>query len=369
MPKVRISGGLLACLLAVYIPIAQYLFLPAPLVKTAGQEAWLALLLAGISGTLVAGLPAVWVCVRHPGQGLAGIARKLLGTWAGGVVSLIYTGLITYIYGLCLRDIVDFSQMILLPGTPGLAIVLLFAAICLYGAWHGLEPVVRVAFQTLIFMVVTAGVVPAFQLREISIKNVDPFLYRGLGAVFSAGFTALPWYTEVISIMGVVPHLKHPRNAYKWLIIGMGAAVLPLSLITLHITLTLGSDLPGRFLYPVYYVTQLISVAKILERIEVLLVIVFLVGMFIKASLYLFIAAETTAETFGLKHHHWPAMVLTAAGVVIAHLWGSTLNLLYWEGGQVSVLTRLVIEIGIPALLLTASLIRQAMQGQGSAHA
>jgi len=368
--KVRISGGLFACLLGVYLPIAQTLFLPAPMIKAAGQEAWLALIIAGIVGTLLAGLPSVWVGMRHPGLGVAQISRRLLGRWAGGPVSLFYSALLVYIFGLCIRDIIDFSHLVLLPGTPGVVIAILFAGISLYGAWHGLEPTVRVAFQALVFMVLTAFLVPMLQLREISIKNVDPFLYRGIGSVFQAAFVALPWFTEIVSILGLMQHLKHPQKAHRWLLAGGVASILPISFLTLHMTLALGSDLPARFLYPTYYLMQLISIAKILERIEVVIVTVFLTGMFIKSALYLFLAAETTAQTFGLRHHHWPAVGLTALAVVIAHMWGGILNLLSWEAGSISVWVRLSIEVGLPALLLTASFIRQAGAGQrGSAHA
>lgn len=369
MPRIQISGGLLACIIGVYLSVAQYLFLPAPLVKEVGQEAWLALVLAAVGGMLLAGVPSVLVAVRHPRLGPGQIARNLLGRWAGGLVSLLYAGGLLYILGLCLRDIVDFAQIVLLPGTPGLAIILLFGTLCLYGIWHGLEPLVRVAFQTLVFMLVAAGTLPFLQLREISIKHVDPFLYHGWGALMRATFIALPWYTEVIAVMALVQHLKHPRKAWTWLVVGTAIAVAPLALLTLHMTLSLGSELPGRFLYPTYYLVQLISIAKIVERIEIILVVLFLTGMFMKSSLYLYIAAETVAHTFGLKDHRWPATVLVVVGGVVAHLWGSTLNLLYWEGRADFILIKLGLEIGIPVLLLAASVIRQAVRGQGSAHA
>jgi spore germination protein KB len=369
VPRIQISGGLFTCLIGVYLTVAQYLFLPAPLVKEAGQEAWLALVIAGFAGTLVAGVPATLVAVRHARLGPGQIARHLLGKWVGGLVSMLYAGGLLFIFGLCLRDIVDFTQMVLLPGTPGVAIVILFGGLCLYGIWHGLEPLVRVAFQTLVFMVVAAGTLPLLQLREISIKHVDPFLYRGWGALVRATFIALPWYTEIVAVMALVQHLKHPRKVWTWLAFGSAAAVVPLAMLTFHMTLSLGSELPGRFLYPMYYLVQLISVAKIIERIEIILVIIFLTGMFIKSSLYLYIASEATAHTFGLKDHRGAALLLVVIGGVTAHLWGSTLNLIYWEDRTDFILLKLGLEVGIPVLLLTASVIRQLVRGQGSAHA
>jgi spore germination protein KB len=368
MPKVRISGGLFACICAIYLSIAQFMFLPGPLSQAAGQEAWLAVVGAGVLG-LLHGLFAAAVALRHPRLGPAQVARQGLGKWVGGGFGLVYAAYFTFILGLSLRDLLDFVQMLLLPGTPGMVIVVLFAATCLYGVWQGLEPLARVAFQTLITLVLLGLVMPLLVSREYGIKQIEPFLYRGLPGLVEATLKATSWFVESVAVMSLVPHLRQPRQAYRWLAIGMGTGVLWMAGLVAQTVLIFGSNLPERFVFPIYYMTQLISLARIVERIEIIMVIVWLAGMFIKASLYLYIAAETAGHVFGLKSHRWPAVGLTVVGVALSQIWVSVLDLIAWNSSWTGITILTTPAVGFPVLVLIASVLYKAAQGRRGAHA
>jgi spore germination protein (amino acid permease) len=362
MRRVQISGGLLACLLAIVTYIAQVLFLPRALAQICGQDAWLAVIIGGAGGTLIA-LMATWASVRHPRQGPAQIARSLLGKWAGGAFGLIYTAFFAGIFSLVLRNILDFTTMALLPGTPGRVIVSLFAAVALYGASQGLEPIARVSFQVMAALAAAVIVAPLLEVREFRLLQVDPFLYRGIGAVLKASMISMSWFGDSIVVMTLVPHLKHPQKAYPWVVAGMAGGTLIWATTLAMTVFVLGPNLPGRFLFPVYTMVQLIAIAKIVERIEVLMVTIWLSGMWVRAAFYLFAAAEAAAQTLGLKSHRWPAVVLAVAGALLTQIWTSTIDLVHVGSTPAWNIGRLAIEIGLPTLLLVASFLQMLFRG------
>lgn len=368
MRKVQISGGLLACLVTVVLHAAPVVYLPSPLSKITGQEAWLAVILAGLCGFVIGSL-AIWVSARHPGLAPAQISRLVLGKWAGGLVGLLFAGLFTFLFSLVVRNVLDFSVMIVLPGTPGLVIAGLFVAVALYCAWSGLEPLARVSFQVLVAVVVAVAALPLLEAREFSIKQLDPFLNQGVPALLQATFIALSWFGESVFIMSLIPHLKNPRSVYRWFGVGIAGSTLLLTVLVAQTLLVFGSQLPGRFLFPVYYMLHLISIAKIIERIEVILVTIWTCGMFVKAVLYLLVAAEASAQSLGLRNHRWAAVAVTVVGLMLTQIWRSALDLIYWASTPGSVIFFLSFEVGIPVVLLVASVIRSAVRGQGSAHA
>jgi spore germination protein (amino acid permease) len=355
-------------MLAIYIHVAQILFLPGPISKICGQDAWLAILIGGGLGTL-SGLLVVWICARHPGQGPAQIARSLMGKWAGSLVGLVYAAFMTWIFSLVLRDILDFVVMVILPGTPGRVIVSMFAAVALYAAWDGLEPIARVSFQVLVAIVAPVALLPLMQVREFRLLQVDPFLYHGFGSVLRGAVIALPWFGESVGLLSLLSHVKHPQKTYGWVVVGMAGGTLLLTVLVALTVFIFGPDLPGRYIFPIYYMIQMISIAKIVERIEVVLVTVWLSGMWLKASFYLFAASESAAHSLGLKHHRWPAVVLAVGGVILSQVWTSTLDLIYWNTTPGAVVSLMAVEYGLPLLLAAATLARALLQRQRPAHA
>jgi spore germination protein KB len=366
--RVQISGGLFGCVLAIYIHVSQALFVAAPLAKLCGPDAWLALLIGGGIGTLH-GLLAIWVCTHYPGKGPAEIARSLLGKWAGSLFGLVYAVLLLRLFSFAVRYVLDFTYMILLPGTPGRVIVVLFAAVVLYGAWDGLEPIARVSFQTLVAILATFALLPLLQLRELRLLQVDPILYHGMGALLRAVVFTLPWFGQTLAVMSLVSHMKDPRQAYRWMILGGATGTLLIAGFVAQTVFVLGPDLPSRYLFPFWALLQLVSIAKIVERIEVIFVTVWISGMWVKSSFYLYAAAESVARSIGLKGYRGPAVLLAVAGVLLTQFWSSPIDVIQWEGTPVMIGTFIALEFGLPMLLAAAMVIRLQFRGQGQVQA
>lgn len=296
-------------------------------------------------------------------------ARYLMGKWLGGAVGLLYAAFFVWTYVLALRQIVDFTQIMLLPGTPNWVIAALMAVVVLYAVWEGIEVSARVAFQVLVAIAVAVLILPVLLYPEIRAIQIEPFLWRGMPAVGDAAWLVAPWFGESLIALTLVQYLKNRRAAYRWLLIGLVMATFLLTVLVALGTLVFGPDLPGRFIYPLYMVVQEISVARFIERIEVVLITVWLSGMFIKLSLCQYASAEAVSHVFGLNTHRSPAVVLAVVSVLIQEMFTGTLDAFHLTTSPAFVVTMITIEIAIPLILLVASLLRRASQRKGSSHA
>jgi spore germination protein KB len=366
--QVRISAGLYACLLVTFLHVAQVLYLPAAMIQKAGQEAWLAVPLS-LAYSLALGWLGSWVCLRHPGLNVAQIARAVLGRWVGGLVSLIYAAYFTWLFSLVLRDILDFTVLVLLPGTPGRVIASLMAGVGLYAVWHGLEPIVRVGFQVAVALVIGVLIIPLLVARQFSPLQLEPFLYHGVGGVLAAALYATPWAGDALVVMSLVPHLKHLKTAYRWTLIGVAGAAAMLTTLLIVTVLVLGPDLPARLVFPIYDLVRMIAVGNVVERIEVLLVITWMSGMWLKQAVALYAASDAFTHTFGLKSLRGPAVGLAIAAVLLTGVWRGPLDLISFGLSPLHYIFFLPVQIGIPVVLLAASLISGALRRGGSARA
>lgn len=363
---VRISGGLFACLMIAFMHSATLLFVPAVMTEHAGADAWMAVLPGGVFGGLVASL-AAWVSLRHPGKSPVQIAQLLLGKWLGGLVGLVYLGFFTWLFSLVLRNVLDFAVIVLLPGTPGRVIVALMAAITLYGVWKGLEPAARVAFQTLAAISGSLVVMPLLLWREFSQLHISLPFEHGVMPVFLAAMHTLSWFGEAFVVMTLVPHLKHPRHAYKWIWISTGVATLFLTQLVALCILVFGPVLPSRFLFPTYELIKMVSLARFFERVEMFLILVWLSGMFVKLSVCLYAASEAAKHVFGVRSHRWPGLILAIVGGALTHVWSRTVDEVAWGSSLLLLVQHVPIEVGVPGLLLLASLVRAGLR-KGEAH-
>lgn len=368
MRRIQISGGLYACLLFCQLTITAVLLLPAPQIRFAGQEAWLTVITGALFG-LVPTLIGVYVCVRHPGQGPAKIARTVLGKWLGGLISLIYAAFALFIFSVVLRDLYDFLVGVLLSRTPGWVLVSGMGAVVLYGIWAGLEPLARVSFQVVVALVGGMLLLQVLSIREYSILQREPFLFRGLGAILQGALLPGSWLSEGVFAMSLVPHMKHPRQAFRWTLVAFGGATLMLGTMVLNTALVLGPDLPSRLVYPTFTLSELVNLGAAVERLEVLIVIIWTSGIFTMLGLCLLAASTATSETLGLKHHRVPAAVLAVVGAWLVRLWPSPLDLVAYGTSDLRLVIHDSLLFGIPLLLLAGSLVHSARKRRLSASA
>lgn len=362
------SGGLFACMLCSFAFAATIVLLPSALLKLAGQSAWLAVVLGGGAGVLI-GLFAVHVALRDPRMSATQSARFLMGKWLGGAVGLLYAAFFMWVYALSLRQIVDFTQLMLLPGTPNRVIATLMAIVVLYTVWEGIEVTARVSFQVLVALSLAMITLPLLLYPEIRVIQVEPFLWRTAPAVSHAAWLVTPYFGETVIAMTFVQYLKSPRVAYRWFLFGVGGALLLLTLVVTLGALVFGPDLPGRFVYPTYMLVQQIAVARFIERIEIILILVWLSAMFVKLAMCQYAASEAVSHTLGLGTHRWVAVVLAILGVLLQDLFEGTLDAFNLQISPAFIVTTIAVQVSIPLLVLIASLLRSARKRKESAHA
>lgn len=364
----RISGGLFASMLFPFSHSATLLFLPAVVTQHAGGDAWLSVLLGGTTGIATAWL-AIWIARRHPGKGPVEIARETLGKWLGSLVGFVYMAYFLVLYSLVVRNVLDFVSIILLPGTPGRVIAMLLGLLTFYGGWAGLEPVARIGLQATIVIVLALLAIPVLLFREFSVLQVAPLLANGFLPVLKGAVPTVHWFMEALVVLTLVPHLNQRRSAYRWSLVGIGGGVVALTFLVGLSILVFGPTLTSRFIFPVYSLIQMISLAHFIERIEMLLILIWISGMFVKSTLCLFAAAESGQHLLGLKSHRWPAAVLAVTGVALTQVWARTLDIVRTGTSATELLPQVITISWILVMLLLGTLIRSLFGRKEQGHA
>ncbi|WP_178020091.1 endospore germination permease [uncultured Paenibacillus sp.] len=323
MNQTKISLRQLTILTALFTVGSAILIVPSGMAAAAKQDAWIAALLA-----LGTGLPLVWLMAalvrRYPGMTLVGILEALLGKWIGKTVAFILA-MTLFLAGpaTVLHDVGDFMATQMMPETPIEAIIILFAAVVLMGIRLGVEVVARSAemlFPWFILLYVSLVFLISFQIEP---RHAAPLLEFGFAPLWPAAlsFIGVVFLPHIALLLFLPPSANRPAEFGRGLFLGSLFGGCLLAIIIALSILVLGPEITARSLYPSYSLAKKIDIAHFLQRIEVLVAVIWFISLYFRITLYTSAVTYSLTQIFGLKDHRplvLPlGMLLVATSIVI----------------------------------------------------
>lgn len=323
------------------------------------QDTWWQSFPAALTGALFVWL-VHWLWRRFPGQSPAQMAEAVLGRPLGRLVTVAYAMFYLLFVSLNLRLTGDFFLHAFLPRTPLLVIVLVTAFLASWAAKAGLEVMGRATQLIMPIFIGTIAIVVMLLLKETDPIHIWPpeIIHTG----------PLPHLQDMVNIAArtvelawvglLVPHVSRTRDLLRatvWAQIWQGIIWVPMSVVVFG---TLGRDVELH-LYPFFTASQLISIANFIERVDALILAVWMLGMVIRTGMVLWAAARETAAGLGLRDYRPLVLPLgaLAASYAIPQAESQT-ELLGYLGSETLTPFTLLFVLIIPLVLLAVAAMR-----------
>ncbi|MFF2890316.1 endospore germination permease [Paenibacillus sp. NPDC057967] len=349
--------SILVILFSIGTPI---LIIPATVTSIVKQDGWIAALL-GLGIGLVLTKLYVAVGSLNSEKSLFETIEQVLGKWLGKAViaTIICFCLVTA--SEVLFFIGNFMTTQIMQATPIQAFNILFAIVVVMGIRMGIETIARSAELLFPVFVLLFIVLVVFVSPQIRIERIQPMLESDLKSMVGATM----YFTSVLSIttfflLAVFPgEVDRPKAASKGFYRGaMISGIVLVIIIVLCITV-LGTDMTARQTYPSYALAKKINVGHFLQRIEIVMAIMWFITIFYRVSLYFYAAVLGMKQLFNLKDYRslvLPMGMLLVVVSLIVHP-----NVMHSEEYNRSVWVPYVSTFGIflPILLLIIHAIRR----------
>lgn len=354
----RISQQQLVCLAFTLHFTAAVIILPANVTKYGHSGGWVAPLVAFLLAALPVSLMLGLLVRRHPGQGFAELSRYLLGHIPGRVLGLAVSVFSLVIAALTLRDVVEATPVAVLPATPPWALATPFLLVAVYGAYSGVEVLARFAYFCVLGQAVIILLAFTTMTGMIHPLRLLPLYERSPLQLLQASWAYMGWVAEAWSFLPLAVLVDRRSQAGRALVLGAALAALLLMALTALAIMVFGHQLVAQFSFPVYSLVQQITIGEFVERLDVVMVAIWLVGMLVKASTHLWLAASSGGFALGLRNEHALLPALGLAAYVLMSLipglpWLFEFSTKAWAPMSVS------LGLGTPGLLLLASWVRQ----------
>lgn len=243
--------------------------LPRSVAAASKEDMWLAVIVGGVCF-----LFAVWATVKlaayFPEDTTIEITCKLLGPRLGVLINAFLVTIVLLIPAVSMRTFGVGIQSFLLESTPAQIIVAITIMLLIYGAQHGLPPLVRmqefnfIPTQFLFLMLLLFG------FSAIDTKNYLPFLAGGIIPVIKGAIPVWYAYTGPEIVIGMVyPFITSQKGVIKAGVVAVVALMTIYTLITIIIQGIIGAKEAEFLLVPTLTAFRNVEIPDtLIERLD-----------------------------------------------------------------------------------------------------
>lgn len=278
---------------------------------------WEHIVSAGISYVLIflLFLPIYLLSKRRPGLGLIDDAYLYLGKF-GAIIGIVY-GLyfvMTCCYTLSLFDL--FVANVMSPRTSLLVLSVAVAASACYGAFKGIEALARAS--GIIFVLVLASLVflVCALLFMADPIHFTPVFYNGSEQAIGGVLLMLGRSSCLPALAILIPFAK--GNLKKGFIAWNTCVYAVIALVITAVVGALGDYLKTQ-MFPIYAAANAAQLG-VFQRMDALYIGIWMMGIFLKISLFLYLFSLCMASLFGEKAARRSILPAAVAVIIISLL-------------------------------------------------
>jgi spore germination protein KB len=300
--QMRLTGLQIFWILCSFITGNTMLITISPTATQAMQDTWISYLLAAAAGLLIV-LVASKAGSLRSGQTILEYGKSTPGKWLGIVLIVNYLIQWYSALGNLLLEYAEFAIDILLPTTPSWLFyisILLLAIYVVYAA--GIESIGRCSEVFGPIIVSTVLLLVILDIPSMNAERLLPVYFdSGMLSIMKGSLYPLSFFGESAFMLMILTFAEQPKKSIVW---AMGAYTMSVSLVTivvLSVLMTLGPVITAKQRYPAFDTISFINVMNFIQNLEIVAILIWILSVFIKISVYFFLASYGTAQLFKIK--------------------------------------------------------------------
>lgn len=346
-----------AVLVIFFMVGTSILIAPSVLAESAKQDAWIGALLAIGLNMAIALLYAV-LGGRFPDKSLIQYSETVLGKWVGKTLGLCFILFYYLLAALMMGDLGFFLTSQSMPETPIEVLQGLFALAIIYAVRSGFVVYTRAAmfffpWLLVLFLLLLLPLLPKFDLNHFA-----PVLEFGFKPIVKGGLSMFG-FQELIILLMFYPYVRQSARRGKSLLIGTLIGGGFLIFTTFASVGVLSAKLAANRLFPAYTLAKNISVGHFFERVEGIMILIWVLSIFIKTVLTFHASLLGMVQLLNIREEK-PFIVPLAIGLIPLSLicYSNSIYVHHFLAKFWTPLAILILVV-LPLLILGTSMLRR----------
>lgn len=283
----------------------------------AGQDGWLSIVFGVGYGFIVLGL-AHFAGPMQTGISMPAWIETVLGTIVGRLVNVLFLLHFIIVLAIAFRHTTDLISIAILMETPTSVLLILLGFPVALGARLGIEVLGRTAFLYLIIAVVSFVLLGLSIGGAVDLGELKPVFGSGAGPVFLGALVPGAFLSELFIVLWFFPYIKERRTLFKGAITALALIGAFTLLLTVYAKGVFGFREVERMLFPALNLVRAIRLGGVVERLDVVLISVWLLAIFLKTALFAFLASRQLAWVAGSTNFRRFVFPLTAVAALLS---------------------------------------------------
>lgn len=287
-----------------------------------GQDGWAALFI-GAAFSIPAALLYARLIRLFPETDLFCIMQAVFGKVLGRIFIIVFAWYALHLGAMVMRDYSEFIEIVAMPETPQLPIMIALVLVTAYLAASGMETLGKwsVCMFPIVILVVIVTFILALNLMDFS--NLLPVLTTPPMKLLQSGRDVFSFpFAETVVFLCIADTVRKEDSPYKiYLRTFLFGTVILLTIIVRNVA-TLGPAMVRSSYFPSYTTARILQVGEFLSRIEGSISMNFLLAGITKITLCLIAAAKGVAHLFGIRDYRrllMPTGLMMLALCAIVH--------------------------------------------------
>jgi len=298
--------------------VASTIVLPTAL--EAGRDLWIAILVSIIMSIPVVMLYAKILYLNY-GKDIFDILEDNLGKFLGKVIGLLYTWIAFFIGTLVLRDLGEFITTVSLTETPKSVPMIIFAFLSVWAVKEGIELLGRWGEFFITFFMIMSGIAIIFLIPLWELRHIEPILANGMKPILKGAYSTFTFpFAETILFTMVFEKLKGKKSYRKIFLVGLILGGGMMLITSFSEIMVLGINNYERAFFPAYITVSRVNIGDFLQRLEIIVAFVFLIGLFIKLSICILAACKGITKILGYKDYRFIVIPLTLLLICVSNI-------------------------------------------------
>ncbi|MFJ5622678.1 endospore germination permease [Peribacillus loiseleuriae] len=314
MEKGKISSLQMAIMMYPTMLATIILGVPNYTARYAKTDLWLSPILASLIGYVT-----VYIAFKlhklYPKQTIIQLSGHIIGRIPGKILGFLFIFFYIQVTGLIIREYAEFVVNSFLVNTPSIVIMASMVLLCAFLVIGGLEGLGRFAQLIFPIFIFPPFILIILLLPDFDFKNIFPILGNGIMPPLKGAIVPSGWFTEFFLITFLLPFLADKKKGMKYGMMTVFFAMMTLVVVNITVLFILGPT-TANMVYPLMIVARYASLASFFEHLESIVMAIWIVGAFVKISVFYYATALGTAQWLNLSNYRpivWPLGILIVA--------------------------------------------------------
>ncbi|WP_028610216.1 GerAB/ArcD/ProY family transporter [Paenibacillus harenae] len=333
-----------------------------PIGMAPGPNVWLSILIAMPGGILLYLLLA-YFAKQYPSLNLSGYIQKIVGVYIGWPISLLFILIFIYISSRNLREAGDLLIASSYDQTPLAVVHAAMIIPVIYVVYKGVNVLFRVGEIYLIIMLALGALsfIATLMSGAIDLKNLLPVMGEGWIPTLKNAYPNIFLFpfAELFCFATIMPHFKQKQIAGRTGMIAIITSSVLLSLTHALEVTVVGADVYTRATFPLFTVISTVKAAEFLQRLDAIVILALIIGVFFKMTMYAYAAAAIAADIFRFAEQRSLAYPIGAVILLVSIMSAWSYPEHSTEGSRHLLSLHPFFMVILPVLLLIIHLIRK----------